>query len=68
MENMSYIGENGELARTILDKFMRGFQERNSNLHVFSAHIHMDEATPICRSPSFPLPPEVNEACPPVRL
>lgn len=25
---------------------MRTFQERNPNLHVFSAHLHMDEATP----------------------
>lgn len=46
MEDMSAISENGELARTVLDKFMRTFQERNPNLHVFSAHLHMDEATP----------------------
>ena len=46
MEDMSSTGENGELARTILDKFMRTFQERNPSLHVFSAHLHMDEATP----------------------
>lgn len=46
MEDMSSTSENGELARTILDKFMRSFQERNPNLHVFSAHLHMDEATP----------------------
>ena len=25
---------------------MKGFQERNPNLYVFSAHLHMDEATP----------------------
>ena len=25
---------------------MRGFQERNPTLRVFSAHLHMDEATP----------------------
>ena len=46
MKDMSSTGENGELARTILNKFMRSFQERNPNLHVFSAHLHMDEATP----------------------
>ena len=46
MEDMSSTSENGELARTVLDKFMRTFQERNPNLHVFSAHLHMDEATP----------------------
>lgn len=45
-DDMAAAGENGELARTILDKFMRSFQERNPNLHVFSAHLHMDEATP----------------------
>ena len=38
--------ENGQLARQILDEYYRGFQERNPNLYVFSAHIHMDEATP----------------------
>lgn len=36
----------GETAKTILNQFMQGFQERNPNLHVFSAHLHMDEATP----------------------
>ena len=46
MEDMSSTSENGELARTVLDKFMSTFQERNPNLHVFSAHLHMDEATP----------------------
>ena len=28
------------------DEYMRGFQERNPQLRVFSAHLHMDEATP----------------------
>ena len=46
MEDMSSTSENGELARDVLDKFMRTFQERNPQLHVFSAHLHMDEATP----------------------
>lgn len=36
----------GELVKQILDEFMRGFQERNPNLYVFSAHLHMDEETP----------------------
>ncbi len=45
-DDMSAASENGELARAILDKFMRSFQERNPHLHVFSAHLHMDEATP----------------------
>jgi len=45
-ENMSAESENGQLARQILDEYYNGFQERNPNLYVFSAHIHMDEATP----------------------
>jgi len=45
-ENMSAESENGELARRILDEYYRSFQERNPQLRVFSAHLHMDEATP----------------------
>ena len=45
-DDMSATGQNAELARTMLDEFMKGFQERNPNLQVFSAHLHMDEATP----------------------
>ena len=45
-ETMSAKSENGQLARQILDEYYRGFQERNPNLKVFSAHLHMDEATP----------------------
>ena len=45
-EDMSATGEYAELARTVLDEYYRGFQERNPYLRVFSAHLHMDEATP----------------------
>lgn len=45
-EDMHATSENGQLAKTILDKYMKSFQERNPNLYVFSAHLHMDEATP----------------------
>lgn len=45
-ENMSAESENGQLARQILDEYFRGFQKRNPQLKVFSAHLHMDEATP----------------------
>lgn len=38
--------ENGELAAKILDEYMKEFQQRNPTLRVFSAHLHMDEATP----------------------
>lgn len=45
-ENMSAESGNGQLARQILDEYYRGFQERNPYLRVFSAHLHLDEATP----------------------
>ena len=45
-EDMSATGEHAELARTVLDEYYQGFQERNPYLRVFSAHLHMDEATP----------------------
>ena len=45
-DDMAAVSENGELAKDILDKFMKGFQERNPQLYVYSAHLHMDEATP----------------------
>lgn len=37
---------DGELAAKCLDEYMRGFQERNPQFHVFNAVLHMDEATP----------------------
>lgn len=36
----------GEQARAALDEYYKGFAKRNPNLRVFSAHLHMDEATP----------------------
>lgn len=36
----------GQMSAKILDEYMKGFQERNPTLRVFSAHLHMDEATP----------------------
>lgn len=45
-DDMSAESENGQLARQILDGYYKDFQERNPNLYVFSAHLHMDEATP----------------------
>lgn len=45
-ENMSAESENGQLARQVLDEYYRGFQDRNPNLYVFSAYLHLDEATP----------------------
>ena len=45
-EDMAATGDHAELARTILDEYYQGFQKRNPYLRVFSAHLHMDEATP----------------------
>lgn len=45
-ENMAAESENGQLAWRALDEYYRKFQERNPQLKVFSAHLHMDEATP----------------------
>ncbi len=45
-ENMKVDSENGTLAEKILDEYMQSFQQNNPNLRVFSAHLHMDEATP----------------------
>ena len=45
-DDMNAQSEEGQIASKILDEFMKGFQHRNPNLHVFSAHLHMDEATP----------------------
>lgn len=45
-ETMNSESENGEVAKQILDEYFQGFQERNPQLRVFSAHLHMDEATP----------------------
>lgn len=38
--------DEAKQAQAVLDEFMKGFGERNPHLRVFSAHLHMDEATP----------------------
>ena len=45
-DNMGAKTENRQLAAKVLDKYMRDFQRRNPTLRVFSAYLHMDEATP----------------------
>ena len=37
---------DSEIAVRILDEYMKHFQERNPNLRIFSAHLHLDEETP----------------------
>ena len=45
-DDMNATSENGQLAKQMLDEYMQSFQQRNPTLRVFSAHLHMDEATP----------------------
>lgn len=45
-DNIGAKTENGQLAAKVLDKYMQDFQKRNPTLRVFSAYLHMDEATP----------------------
>ncbi len=45
-DNMRATTKEGQMAARILDEYMKDFQRRNPTLRVFSAHLHMDEATP----------------------
>ena len=45
-DDMNALSENGQLARQMLNEYMQSFEQRNPTLRVFSAHLHMDEATP----------------------
>lgn len=38
--------KRGEIAKQMLIEYMNGFQERNPNLQVFNATLHLDEASP----------------------
>ena len=38
--------QNGQITQEMLDEYMKSFQKRNPNLHVFNAVLHMDEASP----------------------
>lgn len=38
--------ENAKLTQRMLDEYIRSFRQRNPNLHIFNAVLHMDEATP----------------------
>lgn len=46
LDDKGELSEEAKEAREILDAYARSFQERNPNLHVFNAVLHMDEATP----------------------
>lgn len=45
-DDMNAQTEEGEHAAKILNEYFNSFQKRNPYLKVFSAHLHMDEATP----------------------
>lgn len=45
-EDCASDSRNGIIAAKVLDEYMKDFQQRNPTLRVFSAHLHMDEATP----------------------
>ena len=51
-EDTGVLNEGGELsidakaAQEILEEYVRSFQDRNPNLYLFNAVLHMDEATP----------------------
>jgi hypothetical protein len=45
-DDMAAITKEGQIAANVLNDYMLDFQKRNPYLKVFSAHLHMDEATP----------------------
>lgn len=59
-DNMGAMTEYGQFAKIILDEYMKGFQDRNPYLYVFSAHLHMDEATPHLHIDFVPFTTEGN--------
>lgn len=46
MQDCNVRSPMGDVAKEILDEYMKGFQERNPNLYVFNAVMHLDEQTP----------------------
>lgn len=61
-ENMGAESENGQLAMQVLDEYYCSFQERNPQLRVFSAHLHLDEATPHLHIDFVPFTQAASEA------
>lgn len=45
-ESCGLKSENWETAKQMLDEYMKSFEERNPNMKVFNAVLHLDEATP----------------------
>lgn len=55
MKDTNVRSEDGQIAKEILDKYMKSFQERNPNIYVFNAVLHMDEQTPHLHIDYIPL-------------
>lgn len=55
MQDCGIGSENGEIAKRILDEYMKNFQDRNPNLYVFNAVLHLDEQTPHLHVDYIPL-------------
>ena len=61
MSDFGVVDENGNItenalkAKEILDEYVKTFQERNPNLYLFNAVLHMDEATPHLHLDYFPV-------------
>lgn len=45
-DNTNSQGEYADLAQKVLEEYYNGFAERNPQLKVFSAHLHLDEESP----------------------
>jgi hypothetical protein len=61
-DDMAAVGDYAELAMTVLNEYYLNFQERNLSLRVFSAHLHMDEATPHLHIDFIPFITESNRS------
>lgn len=55
MRDTNVRSEDGIIAKEILDKYMTSFHERNPNIYVFNAVLHMDEQTPHLHIDYIPL-------------
>lgn len=55
MQDCHVDSEQGQVAKSVLDDYMKNFQERNPNLYVFNAVLHLDEQTPHLHIDYIPL-------------
>lgn len=61
MQDCPVGSELGEEAKAILDEYMRSFTERNPNLYVFNAVMHLDEKTPHLHIDYIPIAREYKQ-------